>query len=321
MTTKEQLASMLEQQSGNYVSGSTIAAQLGLTRAAVWKCIQQLEEDGYQIEAVKNRGYRLGDSNDAVSIDSIRRYLPDSVYSLDVRSRITSTNTVLKSNASSLPEWSAIIAGYQSEGRGRLGRTFLSPADTGVYLSILLHPSIPAQESYRITTAAAVAACRAIEHCTDAKPSIKWVNDVYVNNRKVCGILTEGAFDMETGGFEWAVMGIGFNVYEPEGGFPEELSQIAGSIAGTRQKDLRSRIAAEFMQEFYSLCTDLRANEFIREYRSRSFLIGRNVNVLKGDSCNPACVLDIDDECRLEVRYENGGTEKLATGEVSIRPV
>ncbi len=320
MNTRQQVAALLEQGGSEYISGSAIAQSLGLTRAAVWKCIKQLEDEGYSIESTK-RGYRLGGLSDAISEGSIRRYLGSlaEVYSLEVLGSVDSTNNYLKSKAAELPAWHAVVASSQSAGRGRLGRSFASPAGTGVYLSVLLRPQLPAQEALRITTAAAVSACLAIEECTDEKPSIKWVNDVFVRGKKTCGILTEASIDLESGGLDWAVMGIGFNVYEPEGGFPEELKDIAGAISPVRARDLRSRITASFLKAFYGICEDLGSNSAAGEYKKRSFIIGKHINVIRSGQSRPAEALDIDEECRLIVRYEDGSTEALSSGEVSVR--
>lgn len=322
VNTKQKLADLLENSKGEYLSGSLLAEKLGVTRAAVWKNIRQLKADGYKIEAVTNRGYRLRREQDAVSEAGIRKALGEQadVFTLEMYDVITSTNTVMKERAESLPEWTVIISGSQTAGRGRIGRSFYSPSDSGIYLSVLLRPALPASESTRITTAAAVAACRAIESCTTARPSIKWVNDVFVNGKKVCGILTEGSLNMETGGLDWAVMGIGLDVYEPDGGYPEEIREIVGSIAQQREKNLRNTLAASFLRQFYSICSSLEEADFAEEYKKRSFLIGEDILVLKGDAVLPARAVDIDKECRLLVQYEDGSREALSTGEVSVRP-
>ena len=322
VNTKQKLADLLENSKGEYLSGSLLAEKLGVTRAAVWKNIRQLKADGYKIEAVTNRGYRLRREQDAVSEAGIRKALGEQadVFTLEMYDVITSTNTVMKERAESLPEWTVIISGSQTAGRGRIGRSFYSPSDSGIYLSVLLRPALPASESTRITTAAAVAACRAIESCTTARPSIKWVNDVFVNGKKVCGILTEGSLNMETGGLDWAVMGIGLDVYEPDGGYPEEIREVVGSIAQQREKNLRNTLAASFLKQFYTICSSLEEADFAEEYKKRSFLIGEDILVLKGDAVLPARAVDIDKECRLLVQYEDGSREALSTGEVSVRP-
>ncbi len=332
MNTKQQIAALLEQRETEYISGSAIADALGLTRAAVWKCVKQLEAEGYDIESTK-RGYRLGEKNDALSEGLIRKYLGKGCsgnwasidyaekISLEVLPSVDSTNNYLKLKASQVPPWHAVIASEQTAGRGRMGRTFESPAGTGVYLSVLLRPDLPAQQAVRLTTAAAVAACLAIEECTDSSASIKWVNDVYVNGKKTCGILTEASIDLESGGLDWAVMGIGFNVYEPEGGFPAEIRNIAGAIAGKRSRDLRSRIAASFLKHYYDIVETGQLKGYPEEYIKRSFVIGKRVNVLRSGTARPAKALSIDEECRLLVEYEDGTQEALSSGEVSIRPV
>ena len=323
VNTKEQLAEMLEYADGAFVSGNEIADKIGITRAAVWKCIHQLENEGYVIEAVRNKGYRLTDASDPVSEACIRRYLKYTPFGapvlLEVQPTVTSTNDVLKARAQDLPNWYTLIADQQSNGKGRRTRSFYSPPGSGVYLSMLVKLPLPAEEATRITTAAAVAACRAIRACTDALPGIKWVNDVYVNDRKVCGILTEASISMENGGLEWAVLGIGFNVYQPEGGFPKEIAHIAGAITTRKQKNLRAKIAAAFITHFQDLCLHLLEPVIVKEYKEQSIMKGRQIDVLRGSNAIPAVAEEIDDMCRLVVRYKDGTTEALSSGEVSIR--
>lgn len=322
MDTRKALVELMERSGEEFISGNAMAASLGITRAAVWKGIRKLQEEGYAIEAVPNRGYRLAACSDAVSESCIRKYLGAETerFTLEVVSTITSTNTVLKAKASECPEFYTIVSGAQTAGRGRTGRSFYSPADSGIYLSILLRPNLQARDAVRITTAAAVAACRAIEDCTEEKPGIKWVNDVFVSERKVCGILTEGAVNLETGGLDWAVMGIGLNVYEPAGGFPEELREIAGPVCRERQRDMRCRLAASFLKAFALLYDNLDKPAFAEEYRKRCFLLGQPIYVLKSEGKIPAQALNVDDECGLVVRYANGTVETLSSGEVSVRP-
>ncbi len=278
---------------------------------------------------LRNSGYS---GSDDLTEGSIRKYLGElsDIFEPEVFQIIGSTNTYLKEKAAEaqksgkpdqLKEWHTVIASGQSAGRGRLGRSFSSPAETGLYLSVLLRPRIAAERAVGITTAAAVAACRSIEACTGGQAQIKWVNDIFMRGKKVCGILTEASVQPNSGRLDWAVMGIGFNVYEPQGGFPEELREIAGPVAEKRQPDLRSRIAAVFLREFRALCRDLESAGFAEEYRERSFLPGRKISVLRGGTVRPATALDIDSECRLIVRYEDGSTEALSSGEVSVRPV
>ena len=331
MNARLKIATLLENAGNEFVSGNAIANELGITRAAVWKCIRQMEAEGYGIEVAK-KGYRLSEDSDGLSENAVLRYLGAAapLYEVEVLQEVDSTNTYLKRKAHELKAakgdadgpWRAVVASSQQAGRGRMGRTFVSPAGTGVYLSVFLTPRLSAQQAVRITTAAAVAACRAIEDCVPGRqPKIKWVNDILIDGKKICGILTEASIDLESGGLDWAVMGIGFNVYEPEGGFPQELKAIAGPIALKRQRDLRSRIAASFLKQFHDICSDLDGGGFAAEYKGRSFLIGQPIHVIRSGEMRPATALDIDEECRLLVRYEDGSTEALSSGEVSVRPL
>ena len=323
MDLKEELVSLLEESGEAYVSGSEIGNKIGITRSGVWKIIKCLQEDGYDIEAVPNRGYRLSPDNDMISEAGIRKYLGsyNDIFQLDVREKVTSTNTLLKARADSLPTWSAMVAMSQTAGRGRTGHTFYSPSQSGVYISLLLRPDVPAEESVRITTAAAVAECKAIETCCGSSPAIKWINDVFLNGKKICGILTEASLNMETRALDWAVLGIGMNVYEPENGFPEEIREIAGPIETKKTGNLRNRLTAEFLKNMYDLCRDLRNTGYVEEYRKRSFLIGQRIAVLRPGHPVPATAVDVDDECRLLVRYDDGSEESLSSGEVSVRKI
>lgn len=212
-----------------------------------------------------------------------------------------------------------VVAAKQFAGRGRLGRSFESP-DGGLYMSLLLYPNMTAVDSQRITTAAAVAVCRAIERLDKSlKPTIKWVNDIYLNDRKVCGILTEGQFDFESGAMAFAILGIGVNIWTPENGWSDEISNRAGALFGenTEKIELRPKLASLIAAEFYSLYPDLSKTDIYDEYRERMFLIGREVTVIAADRSYRARVIGIDDELRLIVD-NNGKHLKLSTGEVSL---
>lgn len=322
MTVQDHLRELLESNKSVFLSGAEIARRLGVSRNAVWKAIKSLQADGYPIEAVPNRGYCLAASSDVLSESGIRRYLTGEAAALDLRvyDEVDSTNLVLRKLADAgAPEGTVVVASRQSGGRGRRGRSFFSPEGTGVYVSLLLKPKIAPDDATLITTTAAVAVCGAAEALSGRKAEIKWVNDVFMDGKKICGILTEGAFDMESGLFEYAVLGTGINVYAPEGGFPEEIRGIAGSVLSAPATDAKNRAIAEYLNRFLPLYRDLGGKETIAEYRRRSFVIGRNVTVLAGDRATPARALDVDERCRLVVEYRDGTREALSSGEISIR--
>ena len=144
---------------------------------------------------------------------------------IEVLEKTTSTNTIVKELASENGEGLVVVAGEQTAGRGRMGRAFFSPGDSGVYTSILLKPQIKPEDAVQITTAAAVSVCRSLEKLGIFDSKIKWVNDIYISNKKVCGILTESSFNSQKGMLDFAVLGVGINIYESEEGFPEDIKR------------------------------------------------------------------------------------------------
>jgi len=325
MSVKQDVLAIFEASRGRALSGEDLAARLHVSRNAVWKAVQTLRAEGYSITAVPNLGYCFSEETDILSAQSIARHLPAGhPFHFDVRREADSTNLIAKrSGAQGAAEGTVIIAEQQTAGRGRLGRSFVSPYGTGIYMSLLLRPQMPASDSLWLTTAAAVAVAEAIEEISGHEAQIKWVNDVFVHEKKVCGILTEAAMDVESGMLEYAVVGIGVNVRNPEFGFPEELAGIAGAVfaPGEGEADARSRLIATILSRFWKLYTAFPARDFHAEYCRRSLVVGRDVLVVKLSGSSPAHVLAIDEECRLLVEYSDGTQEALATGEISIRPV
>ena len=324
MTVQDHLRTLLESNKSVFLSGEEIARRLGVSRNAVWKAIKALQAGGYPIQAVPNRGYCLAASSDVLSESGIRQYLTGEALSLDLRvyDSVDSTNLVLRSLANSgAAEGTVVIAAEQTGGRGRKGRSFYSPQGTGVYISLLLKPKIAPDDATLITTTAAVAVSEAVEALSGEPAAIKWVNDVFLRGKKVCGILTEGSFDMESGQFEYAILGAGINVYEPDGGFPAEIREIAGSVLVSPAPDAKNRVIAEYLNRFLPLYRELGSAATNAEYRRRSFVLGQMVNVLVGDRATPARAIDIDERCRLLVEYENGRRETLSSGEISVRVI
>ena len=324
MTVQDHLRTLLESNKSVFLSGEEIARRLGVSRNAVWKAIKALQADGYPIQAVPNRGYCLASSSDVLSESGIRQYLTGDAreLSLHVYDAVDSTNLVLRKLASEgAPEGTVVIAAEQTGGRGRKGRSFYSPQGTGVYVSLLLKPKIAPDDATLITTTAAVAVCGAVEALSGETASIKWVNDVFLRGKKVCGILTEGSFDMESGQFEYAVLGTGINVYEPAGGFPQEIREIAGSVLTSPTPDGKNRTIAEYLNRFLPLYRALGSEETNAEYRKRSFVLGKLVNVISVSSTTPARAIDVDERCRLVVEYEDGHREALSSGEISVRVI
>ena len=321
MKVRQQLITIFENNRGSFLSGEELASRLGCSRAAVWKAVNALRAQGYRISASTNKGYVLEPENDVISAAAIKRYLGNLADRFDIRAfaSVDSTNIVIRDLASKgAPEWTAAIAGMQTAGRGRLGRSFFSPSDTGLYLSILLKPDMPADEAVRITTAAAVAVAQTIEEVSGRETAIKWVNDVYIEGRKVCGILTEASFSPETGGLEYAVVGIGVNAYEPEGVFREAIRDIAVAVLTERQEDMRNRLAGGILKRLYLACQDLSSTITLAEYRRRLMWIGERA-VTQGALQLEGEITGVDENYALKLRLDDGTEKAVRSGEISIR--
>jgi BirA family biotin operon repressor/biotin-[acetyl-CoA-carboxylase] ligase len=324
MQLKHQVLKILEENRGTSVNGARLADELFVTRSSIWKAVKSLQKDGYRIEAVTNKGYCLLSDNDIVSAESMLPFLRGEAanFILDVRQTVTSTNTLAKEMAAKgAKEGTVLIAREQTEGRGRMGRSFYSPHSSGIYFTIILRPKLNLEDSLLITTGAAVAVAKAIETVSKADARIKWVNDIFVGDKKVCGILTEASLNFESGGLEYAVVGIGINIETKN--FPDEIRQIAGSIFQDKPgaMPVTSMLVAEVLNNIAECMNSLTDKMYLEEYRKRSFLIGKDILVLKGKETIPAKAIDIDDKARLVVEYEDNTREALLSGEVSTRIV
>lgn len=322
MSVKDEVLKELENNKGDYISGGQLADNLGVSRNSVWKAIKALEKSGYEINAIPNKGYCLAEKNDILSSYSIKQHLKNPHLDISVFSSVTSTNTILKEMAEQgAKEGTVIIAEEQTAGRGRTGKQFYSPKGTGIYISILLRPDIPAEESLFLTTSAAVATARAIEDVSDKRALIKWVNDIYLEDKKNCGILTEGAFNVETGKLDYAIVGIGINVCIPDGGFPDNIKDIATAIFDKQTDSInkRSILIANLLDYFMEYYKDFKSKSYVKEYIERSMIIGKTITVIEGSKTSVAKAIDIDKNCRLKVQFEDGTTKWLSSGEVSTK--
>lgn len=319
MSTKNEVLRALIDSEGN-ISGERLARRLGVSRNTVWKAIVQLRSEGYEVEAVTNRGYRLVGLPNRISEPEIMKWTTAATIGrrLEVHGQLDSTNIRAKLLAGQgAPHGYLVCADSQVSGRGRYGRTFFSPEHSGVYITYVLRPSLPAERAVMITSLAAVAVARAIEKLCDVDVKIKWVNDLYINDRKVCGILCEASLNFESGTLEYVVLGIGVNVARMT--FPEELKDIATSIENEcGQPVSRSRLIAEISNALDTLYGQLETGEFMQESRRRSNVIGRDVTVIRGEDRYPAHVMDIDDQGRLVIRTESG-VSRVGSGEISIK--
>lgn len=243
---------------------------------------------------------------------------------LTVLDTVDSTNTRLKQMAAAgAPEGTAVLADCQLQGRGRRGREFASPKGVGIYLSVLLRPKAPPRQLMCLTALTAVAAGRAIRDCTGVQPGIKWVNDLVLNRRKVCGILTELSVSRESGLADYAVVGIGVNCCQRREDFPASLRQMAGSVASeTGRPVCRSALAAALIRQLADLRRVLLTGErsrWLDEYRQNCVTLGQAVQLVGQGEPRAATALDIDENAALVVRRDDGSLETVNAGEVSVR--
>lgn len=314
----------LEQHRGQLVSGGTLAKELGVSRTAVWKAIATLREMGFPIESAAGEGYRLAQSSDALSEAGIVMELETErlARELCVLSTVDSTNTYLKERAATLPDGYAVVADCQTAGRGRRGRSFLSPSGTGVYISLLLHPSLPLERINMITVGAAVALSEAIAETAGFTPDIKWVNDILKNGKKLCGILTEASVEAETGQLSYAIVGVGVNVRTPETGLPDEIRDIAGCLEDFSPHPVRrNALAAAFfnhMESCYQLIVSGNTEALIDRYRSFIHFLGKPITVIQNGERQPATAVAIDSSGHLVIE-QDGKRSTMLAGEISIR--
>ena len=237
---------------------------------------------------------------------------------------VDSTNTLAREAAvAGAPEGTVILAERQRFGRGRMGRNFFSPSGTGLYMSLVLRPSSKISPLY-ITSAAAVAVAQAIEDIAGIPTGIKWVNDVYCREKKVCGILTEGAFDGTSSQLCYAILGIGVNVFSPSGGFPDDIKERAGAIFDAETHlpaHTKEELVIAILKRFLGYYGALSDKAFLKPYRSRDLLKNKPIEVLNldGSVLTRATALGITDDFALKICGEDGIVSTVSSGEVSVR--
>ena len=231
--TKSKVLSYLEENSGKFSSGETIAAELGISRNSVWKAIESLRRDGFQIEAASRRGYSLSGKADKISLSEIKKYLPVSINSdlISVYNSLESTNKTAKSEASfDAPHGTVIIASEQTGGIGKKRHVFASPKG-GIYMSIVLRPDhFPVEDYKQITSFCAQSVCKAIEMLTDLSPTISETNDIYLGDKKICGILSEASYEFDTEEIQYVIVGIGIHFNSESSDFPAMIRKTVGTL-------------------------------------------------------------------------------------------
>ncbi len=306
-----------------YVSGEVLAQKLGISRVAVWKQIQKLKDMGYKIISDQNLGYCLVSRPDLLLPQEIQRGLSTNYIGKEIYyfPELKSTNIMAKEKAlhraEGIDEGTLIIAERQSAGKGRLGREWFSPAG-GIWLSIILYPQLSPSYISRITLMTAVAVVKAIKICTQIKSQIKWPNDILINEKKVCGILTEMSAELDI--INWVVVGIGINVNIDHREFPEDIQENTISLKETSGKEIsRVKLAQTFLQEFEKYYEILKRREFssiLKEWKLYSHTLGRKIRVDMGERIITGEAVDINEEGALILKKEDGELVEIISGTI-----
>lgn len=322
MSTKEEVLNLLRKKSG-FVSGEELSEHLSVSRTAVWKAINALRDEGYTVQSATNRGYKLVASPDAVTRQEFESGLKTDVLAKNIfcYNSIDSTNNEAKRQAmNGAPNGSLFIAEQQSGGKGRLGRTFLSPPGTGLWFSVLLRSELIPEHITNVTLQAGLAVCNAIRELTGYPAMIKWPNDVVIGGKKVCGILTEMAAEIDR--VNYIVVGIGINVNIPS--FPEELSAKATSLLLEMGENVpRIRLLQEVLSKLEKLLTNQtdESGAFLDEYRTLCVSLNRKVGFNRNGIPLTGTAVDISPDGELLVRLEDGSIVPVFSGEVTVQGI
>ncbi|MDR1835968.1 MAG: biotin--[acetyl-CoA-carboxylase] ligase [Fusobacteriaceae bacterium] len=319
MDTKSQVLRCLIENGEAGVSGERIAEALGLSRTAVWQAVQKLKEAGHQIESAGNKGYRYR-KTDILSPEGIRFYLPDPWKGIDIfcYDSISSTNKEAKIMAiRGAKDKTVLAANRQTEGYGRFSREFWSPPGS-IYTSVILRADPVGKNTALVTIKNAVAMKRAIDMIAGVDVQIKWVNDLYLREKKIAGILTEGVMDYESGSISAVIVGTGINFAVRE--FPEALRDIAGSIFPKAQPEaIRNELMGAYLKEFFSILDAEDTAALIAEYKAASFVLGKTVRFVLDNKPLKGKAVDIDKEGELVVELPDGRRVSLFSGEISVK--
>ena len=322
--SRQRVCAALQAAEGEYRSGEELSRDIGISRAAVWKAVEALRRQGYDIEARTGKGYRLLQSPDLLRQDTLAHYLTEQRENWQVLESVDSTNSACRRLAlEGAPDGTVVLADCQTAGRGRRGRSFQSPAGKGLFFSILWRPDCAPERLLPLTALSAVAACRAIRRVTGAEVQIKWPNDLVLSGRKLAGILTEMALEGESGHVSHVVVGIGINVLHTAEDFSPDVAAMATSLTMELGRPVsRPALAAALIGELDKLYTSLRAgdlSDYLAEYRRDCVNLGKTVQLLSPAGRETVTAVGIDPEFGLVVRRPDGTEKTVRSGEVSVR--
>lgn len=323
--TRDNVLALLKKNGENYCSGAAMSEALGLSRAAVWKAVEALRQEGYDISAVPNRGYRLESAPDRLSAGELAGALDGCVLGrkLICLDSVDSTNNHAKMLADrGAPHGTVVISDHQTGGRGRRGNSFVSPDGKGLYLSVLLRFDLPPAEVINLTAWIAVAVCNAVEQVIGERPGIKWTNDIILRRKKLCGILTEMGLEGETGELQYVVAGIGINVSQTEEDFGPDVAPLAISLEQALGRSIRrADLAAAVIRSLDRMLKDFPGQKaaYLERYRADCLTTGQEVRLIQKGETRTAFAEEIDGDFALVVRWSDGTWETVNAGDVSVR--
>lgn len=313
------------QQTDGFLSGQQLCEHFGVSRTAIWKAIRSLEEDGFVIEAVRNKGYRLVEMPDILTKESCSSRLETSWAGreLEAYTEIDSTNRRAKQwGEEGAPHGALVVSDFQAAGRGRRGRSWVTPPGEALAFSLLLRPECPPERVSILTLVAALAVSRALDEAAGIRTQIKWPNDIVYDRKKLCGILTEMSTELEQ--IHYVVVGIGINVHVKE--FPQELAEKATSLLlATGKRYDRSRILGlvmKYFEEYYEQFMSSQSMSGLRDiYEDKLAGKGEQVSLAEDGCTRYGTCLGISDDGSLRVLFEDGSVRQIIAGEVSVRGI
>ncbi|MFZ5967925.1 MAG: biotin--[acetyl-CoA-carboxylase] ligase [Bacillota bacterium] len=324
---KKKILEALKQGKDSYISGEELSDHIGVTRTAVWKHIKQLKEEGYEIESSSRKGYRLVSEPDSLDAKALQIELNTTVIGREIYhfESIDSTNNKAKLLASEgAAEGTVVIAEEQTLGRGRLGRHWVSPKSTGIWMSIILRPNIEPTDAAKITLLTAAAVALAMKKTLECQPGIKWPNDIILEKRKICGILTEMSSELNS--VNYLVVGIGINANMDAETFPEDIRKVATSISSCLGKEIsRRELVKSIFEEFEILYLEYTRTRSMKEIveicKAYSVTLDNRVRIISRNQEIQAYAEDLTEDGELVIRKDNGERETIISGEVSVRGI
>ncbi|MBL1228629.1 biotin--[acetyl-CoA-carboxylase] ligase [Enterococcus sp. BWB1-3] len=323
MSTRSNVLTLLMEKAPNFISGEEMAQQLSVSRTAIWKAVNELKKEGHLINSGTNKGYQYQPS-DILSAEGIQLHLAPDLPKLSIKILEGSASTMDDAKLSAIlgePANTLVVADTQEAPKGRFGRPFFAKKGGGIYMSILLRPNQVFEEMAQYTTIMAVAIAEAIEELTDQITEIKWVNDLYINGKKVCGILSEAISDVESGQITTIIIGMGINFSIRQEEFPEEIQQKATSLFSSSLPTItRNELISAIWNHFYTILNEDNL-EYMERYRKKSFVLGKEVTFVQNNQEYQGYAATINNRGELIVQLHDGSEKILSSGEISLKKI